>query len=167
MLKKYVRAVDAINEVAGRWVSLLILPLIFVVMYEVIARKIFHAPTEWGFEMTVYLYGAHFMLGMGFCYLYDRHVRIDIIMLQFSPKVQLWMRVLTFIFIFVPFVGALTYAAIMYAANSWAMWEHSWSAWKPPLYPYKTVMPLALILLLIQGFATFIRDIYKLKGEEI
>ncbi|MEJ2025280.1 MAG: hypothetical protein P8Y00_09765 [Deltaproteobacteria bacterium] len=50
-MKKFVRAVDAFTDFTGRWFSLLILPMIFVVMYEVIARKIFHAPTEWGFEM--------------------------------------------------------------------------------------------------------------------
>jgi len=107
------------------------------------------------------------MFGMGVTYLFDRHVRIDIIALQFPQKVQLWLRILTFILIFLPFVGALTYASISYAAHSWAVWEHSWSAWKPPLYPYKTVMPVTLFLLLIQGVATFIRDIYKLKGEDI
>ena len=54
----------------------------------------------------MYLYGAHYMFGMGVTYLYDRHVRIDIIALQFPKKVQLWLRILTFLFIFVPFVSA-------------------------------------------------------------
>ena len=166
-MKKFVHAVDALNKFVGRWFCLLILPLIFVVMYEVVLRRLFNRPTTWAFEMTVYFYGAHYMFGMGVTYLFDRHVRIDIIALQFPQKVQLWLRILTFIFIFLPFVGALTYASISYAAHSWAVWEHSWSAWKPPLYPYKTVMPVTLFLLLVQGVATFIRDIYKLKGEEI
>lgn len=166
-MKKFVHAVDALNKFVGRWFCLLILPLIFVVMYEVVLRRLFNRPTTWAFEMTVYFYGAHYMFGMGVTYLFDRHVRIDIIALQFPQKVQLWLRILTFILIFLPFVGALTYASISYAAHSWAVWEHSWSAWKPPLYPYKTVMPVTLFLLLVQGVATFIRDIYKLKGEEI
>jgi TRAP-type mannitol/chloroaromatic compound transport system permease small subunit len=55
----------------------------------------------------------------------------------------------------------------VYAGHSWAVNEHSWSAWKPPLYLYKTVMPLGLILLFIQGLSKFIRDIYRLKGVEI
>jgi TRAP-type mannitol/chloroaromatic compound transport system permease small subunit len=166
-MKRFVRAIDALNEFIGRWFSLLILPMIFVVMYEVIMRRIFNMPTEWGFEVTVYLYGAHYMFGMGVTYLYDRHVRIDIIALQFSPRVQLWLKLLTFIFIFVPFITAITYGTAAYAAHSWAIWEHSWSAWKPPLYPYKTVMPVTLFILLLQGTANFIRDIYNLKGEDI
>ena len=146
---------------------MLILPLIFVVLFEVVARKIFQSPTRWAFEVTVWFYGAHFMLGMAYTMLYDRHVRIDIIVLQFPQKVQLWLRIITFVVIFVPFVGALSYAAVKYALHSWSMWEHSWSAWKPPLYPYKTIMPIGLILLFAQGVASFIRDVYKLKGEDI
>lgn len=162
-MSKLVQAVDAFNEWFGRWVALLILPLIYVVLHEVIARKIFNAPTTWAFEVTVYLYGAHFMLGMAYTLLYDRHVRIDIIVLQLPQRAQLWLRVITFLLIFVPFVGALSWAAINYALESWQQWEHSWSAWKPPLYPYKTVMPVALILLLLQGVANFIKDIRKLR----
>ena len=146
---------------------MLILPLIFVVLYEVLVRKVFNAPTSWAFEVTVWLYGAHFMLGMAYTLLYDRHVRIDIIVLMLPDRIQLWLRVITFVLIFLPFVGVLTYAAFKYAWHSWATWEHSWSAWKPPLYPYKSIMPLGLLLLLIQGAANFIRDIYKLRGEDV
>lgn len=162
-MNKLVQAVDAFNEWFGRWVALLILPLIYVVLHEVVARKVFNAPTAWAFEVTVYLYGAHFMLGMAYTLLYDRHVRIDIIVLQLPQRAQLWLRLITFLLIFTPFVGALSWAAINYALESWQQWEHSWSAWKPPLYPYKTVMPVALLLLLLQGVANFIKDIRKLR----
>lgn len=166
-MKKFVRAVDAFTDFCGRWIALLILPLVFVVVYEVIMRRIFHSPTTWAFEMTVYLYGAHFMLGAAYTHLYDRHVRIDIIAQQLPLKIRIIVNLITFWVIFVPFVACLTYGATEFAYESWKVWEHSWTAWKPPLYPYKTIMPVALALLLLQGFANFIRDIYRLKGEEI
>ncbi len=166
-MKKIVRAIDAFNETTGRYFALLILPLIFVVMYEVIARKIFHSPTSWGFELTIYIYGAHFMLGMAYTMLKDRHVRIDVIAMQLPKRVQLWLRIITFVIIFIPFVGALTYAAIVFAAESWATLEHSSTAWRPPIYPVKTIMPVALILLLFQGISNFIKDIYRLKGADL
>ncbi|AFM24920.1 TRAP transporter small permease subunit [Desulfomonile tiedjei] len=166
-MKKFVRAVDVFNEFFGKNMALLILPLVFVVVYEVIARKIFHSPTVWAFEVTVWLYGAHFMLGAAYTHLHDRHVRIDILSQKLPEKVQIWLSVITFWLLFVPFVGGLSYAAVSYAAHSWASWEHSWSAWKPPLYLYKTVMPVGLLLLFLQGAANFVRDIYRLKGEEI
>ncbi len=166
-MKKFVRAVDAFNEFFGKYVALLIVPLVLVVTYEVILRKIFHSPTVWAFEMTVYLYGAHFLLGAAYTYLHDRHVRIDILSSRLPVKAQLWLSIVTFFVIFVPFVGGLTWSTLLYASHSVAMGEHSWSAWKPPLYIYKCVMPLGFILLFVQGVAHFIRDIYRLKGEEI
>ena len=166
-MKKFVRFVDAMNRSIGKVACLVIIPMAAITVYEVIMRRVFNAPTFWAFEMIVYTYGVHFMFGMSVAYLYDRHVRIDVIVIQFPRKVQLWLRLITFWLIFLPFIAAFTYAAIRYASYSWAIWEHSWSAWKPPLYPYKTVMPVTMFLLLLQGFANFFRDWYELKGETI
>ena len=166
-MRKFVRAVDTFNEYFGQGVALLILPLVFVVVYEVIARKVFHAPTMWAFETTVYLYGAFFMLGSAYTALHGRHVRIDILSSRLPKRFQTWVQIVTFILMFAPFVGGLSLAAVVYAANAWLVNEHSWSAWKPPLYLYKTVMPVGLILLFIQGLAQFIKEIYRLKGEEL
>jgi TRAP-type mannitol/chloroaromatic compound transport system permease small subunit len=167
MLKTFVRTVDAVNEKVGRIIAYALIPLTVVVTYEVFMRRIFNAPTIWAFEITVYLYGIHYMMSMGTVMKYDKHVRIDIVTLQLPQKIQLILRLITFWIIFVPFVGAMLWAGIEYAGKSWMQLEHSWSAWKPPLYPYKTVIPVSLFLLLIQGAANFIRECYKLKGEEI
>ena len=166
-MRKFVRAVDTFNEYFGNGVALLILPMVFVVVYEVVARKVFHAPTIWAFEITVYLYGAHFMLGAAYTALHDRHVRIDILSSRLPARFQGWLNIVTFILMFIPFVGGLCIAAVSYAAHAWLVNEHSWSAWKPPLYLYKTVMPVGLILLFIQGLSQFIKGIYRLKGEEL
>jgi TRAP-type mannitol/chloroaromatic compound transport system permease small subunit len=101
-MKKFVRFVDALNNGIAKWACLLILPMVGVTFYEVIMRRVLNMPTKWGFEMTVYLYGAHFMMGMAATYLYDRHVRIDVIVLQLPKKVQLVLRLITFWLIFVP-----------------------------------------------------------------
>ena len=167
MLKNFVHAVDAVNNFVGRIAAYMMIPLTFVVFYEVFMRKLFNMPTMWAFETTIYLYGFNFMMAMGVTMLYDKHVRIDIITLQLPQRIQLYLRLVTFWLVFVPFVGALLWAGTEYAAKSWMQWEHSWSAWKPPLYPYKTVMPAALLLLLLQGLANFIRECYQLKGEKI
>jgi len=91
-------------------------------------RKVFNAPTTWVFEVTVYLYGFNYMMAMGTVMKYDKHVRIDIITLQLPQRIQLYLRLITFWLVFVPFVGAMLYAGIEYAAKSWMQWEHSWSA---------------------------------------
>jgi TRAP-type mannitol/chloroaromatic compound transport system permease small subunit len=167
MLKAFVHAVDAVNEKVGRVVAYALVPLTAIVAYEVFMRKLFNAPTSWVFEMTVYLYGFHYMMSMGTTMKYDKHIRIDIITLQLSERIQLYLRLITFWVIFVPFVAAMLWAGTEYAAKSWMQLEHSWSAWKPPLYPYKTVIPVSLALLLLQGAANFIRELYLLRGEKI
>jgi TRAP-type mannitol/chloroaromatic compound transport system permease small subunit len=167
MLKKFVHAVDAVNNFIGRIAAYMMIPLTFVVFYEVFMRKLFNMPTMWVFETTVYLYGFNFMMAMGVTMLYDKHIRIDIITLQLPQRIQLYLRLITFWLVFVPFVGAMLWAGTEYAAKSWMQWEHSWSAWKPALYPYKTVIPVSLFLLLLQGVANFIRECYQLKGEKI
>lgn len=167
MLKSFVRAVDAFNLFVGRVASYAMIPLFLVVCYEVFMRKLFNMPTVWAFEVTIYLYGFNYMMAMAATLCLDRHVRIDVITLQLSPKAQLVLRLITHWLVFVPFVGALLWAGTGYAAKSWANWEHSWSAWKPPLYPYKTVIPVSLFLLFLQGFANFIKEWYQLKGEKL
>jgi len=166
-MKKFVRFVDTMNERIGKVACLLILPMAGITAYKIIMSRVFEVSSSWCFETTVYIYGVHFMFGMAAAYLYDRHVRIDIIVLQLPRRVQLWLRIITFLLIFVPFIGALTYGATVYAAHSWQIWEQSSSGWKTPLYPYKTVMPVTIFFLFLQGIANFIRDCYELKGEEI
>jgi TRAP-type mannitol/chloroaromatic compound transport system permease small subunit len=167
MLKTFVHVVDAISEKVGRFVSYALVPLTAVVAYEVLMRKGFNAPTIWAFEVTVYLYGINYMMAMCTVMRHDKHIRIDIITLQLPERIQLYLRLITFWLVFVPFVGAMLWAGTEYAAKSWMQVEHSWSAWKPPLYPYKTVIPISLALLFLQGIANFIRELYLLKGEKI
>ena len=119
MLKQFVRTVDAVNQFVGRYTAYLLIPLVAVVCYEVFMRKLFNLPTIWAFEMTVYLYGFHYMMAMGVTMLYDKHIRIDIITLQLPQKIQLILRLVTFWLVFVPFVGAMLWSGTEYAAKSW------------------------------------------------
>ncbi len=158
------RLIDDVNEHAGRWVAYLILPMIFVVMYEVILRRLFNAPTTWAFDMTTYIYAGHFMLGLGYVLLHERHVRIDVISQQFPNKMQLWLRIITFWILFVPYMAALCYGGVEFALESWIQWERGQNTWRPPLYIVKTIIPVAAFMLAAQGFSNFIKDVRKLKG---
>jgi len=164
-MEKFLRVIDAANEHTGYWVGYLILPLVGVVIYEVFMRRVLNMPTTWAFDMTTYLYGAHFMLGLGYCMLYDRHVRIDIIAQQFPQKVQLWLRITTFWILFVPYLIAISYASVEFAIDSWMMWERGQNTWRPPVYLVKSIMPFATILLLFQGFSNFVKDLKQLRGS--
>jgi TRAP-type mannitol/chloroaromatic compound transport system permease small subunit len=136
-----------------------------VVGYEVLMRKVFMAPTEWAFDMTVYLYGAHFLLGFGYTLLHKGHVRVDVIYQQFPSRARLWLRIVTSLLLFVPFVSLLAYASWDYALESWAQFERGQSTWRPPVYLVKSVMPLGVTLLLAQGISNLAADLRRLAGR--
>ncbi len=164
-MERFTQAIDRFTEAWGFWVSLLILPMIAVVIYEIIMRKFLSMPTSWGFDVTVYIYGAHFMLGMNYVELHDSHVRVDAISRLLPDRGQLWLRLITIVILFLPYVGALAYAGVEFALDSWLQWEHGQSSWRPPIYPVKTIIPVAFIMLLLQGISSFYRDFKKLRGN--
>jgi hypothetical protein len=86
MLAKLSKAIDTFNIKQGDVSSLLALPLLVVVVYEVVMRYAFNAPTTWGFEATTFLYGVHYMLGLAYCDVYGGHVRVDIFHLAHEQK---------------------------------------------------------------------------------
>ena len=163
-MENLIQYIDTLNRWTGRYVKYLILPMSLIVLYEVFCRKLLSSPTSWAFDTSSYIFGAYFMLGLGYVELHDRHIRIDIISMQLPEKVQTGLRILTFLIFFIPFVAALTWAGIGLAADSWAMWEHGQSTWRPPIYPVKSILPIGALFLLLQGFSNFVKDIRKLKG---
>lgn len=163
MMKKMYKWINTINRVVGKGVSYLAILTASIVIYEVFMRYLFNRPTLWALELTTFTYGAHFMLGAGYVYLLRQHVNIEVIEQHFSDRVRALLRIITFWVIFLPFVGSMFLRSIFYAYKSWSMWERAWTAWAPPLYPIKTVMPVAFLLLLLQGFSNFLKDVEYLK----
>jgi len=157
------RAIDALNEKIGFYGSLLVLPLIGVVVFEVFMRYGFNAPTSWAFEMTVFLYGVHYSIALAYALKHDTHVAIDVFESRLSARPRLILRIFTNIALFIPTIGLLTYYSCAMAATSWHQWEHASSSWAPAIYPYKTLMAIGFVLLLLQGFAKLIQDIRSLK----
>ncbi|WP_022851666.1 TRAP transporter small permease subunit [Limisalsivibrio acetivorans] len=165
-MNKLINFLEAINEYVGRAVSVIGFVLLFVVMYEVIARKIFSSPTIWGFELSYMLYGALFILGAGYTLKHKMHISIDVIYGALPKKVQGIMDIVGYIIFFFPFMGVAIYATGKFTLQSWQGLEHGQSAWAPAIYPYKTLIPIGFILLTIQGIAEFLKAFRKFKSEE-
>ncbi len=163
MIDKLSGQIDAVSEKCGRICALLILPMVGVVVYEVIMRYVFTAPTSWGFETTTFIYGIHYILGLSYTQLHDGHVSIDIFSSKLAPGKRAILNIITSGVIFFPTFGCMTYFAWVYAINSWKEWEHLSTSWAPPVYPFKTLMAVGFTLLLIQGFSTLLKDIQTLK----
>jgi TRAP-type mannitol/chloroaromatic compound transport system permease small subunit len=168
IIKKYVKAVNLMNEWIGRVDSVVIIPLVLITVYEVVMRKFFNSPTIWVFETSNQLYALMFMLGLGFALLRGSHVNVDIFYRFLSPKGKAIADIIAFIVFFFPFCLSVLWFGTLFAAQSWAILEVSQSVLRIPLFPIKTIIPLMAITLLLQGTVVFIKRIYLVaEGKEL
>jgi TRAP-type mannitol/chloroaromatic compound transport system permease small subunit len=158
---------DAISEWTGKTCAWLIIPLMGALVYEVFARYLFRAPTIWAYDVTFMLYAALFMLGTGYTLRYREHVRTDFIYNRLSVRAQGITDAVIYILLFLPAVVFFLFASWDAAYHSWHMGERSGSSiWRPPLAPFKTIVPVAMLLLLVQTVAEALRSLYAaVKGE--
>ena len=166
MAKTIITLIDTINEKIGRTGALLILPMVGVVVYEVIMRYIFTAPTSWGFETTTFIYGIHYILGLSYTQLHDGHVCIDIFEARLPTKKRALLSIITGLLIFFPTFICMTIFSWRYALDSWMNWEHQSTSWGPVLYPFKTLMAIGFTLLLLQNFSKLLKDWQTLTNRE-
>ena len=164
-MKSVIARIEALNDLIGRICSYSILLMMFLVVYEVFTRRVFNAPTVWTFEAITMTYGFHFMMVMPFTLLHKGIVNVDLLYNKLSPKGRALLDVVTYAVFFFPFVGGIFFYAIPYAIDSWKTLEVSWSVFAPPIYPFKTVIPVAFGLLTLQGIAELLKRILILKGE--
>ncbi|HXN16189.1 MAG TPA: TRAP transporter small permease subunit, partial [Usitatibacter sp.] len=157
-------AADHISTWVGKTVAWLIMLLMSVVCVEVFKRYILNAPTAWIFDLDNMLYGTLFMMCGAYTLAQDAHVRGDFLYGSMKPRTQATLDLVLYILFFIPGVVALIYAGIDYAAISWRIAEHSnVSSDGPPVYPFKTVIPIAGVLVMIQGLAEIVRCVVCLK----
>lgn len=159
------RGVDALNERVGRATALLAIPLIGVIVYEVVMRYVFNAPTLWAFEMTTFIYGVHFVLGAAYTLKHDGHVAVDVFEARLPTRWRARLRIFTGVVLFLPTVGVMALGAVRYARDSWMTWERNSTSWAPALYPYKTLMALGFVLLLLQGVSKLVADLRLARAE--
>lgn len=158
-----IRFIDNVNEKIGQIDSLLVLPLVGVVAYEIIMRYAFNAPTVWGFEVTMFIYGVHYMLGIALTEQKAGHVRVEVLTGLFNKKGRAWFNVIGYLILFLPAFGVMAYAAVVYAGTSVSMWENNYTSWAPAIWPYKCLMALGFVMLFFQGLNTMLKNIQILR----
>ena len=153
-----VRAVDLVSYWSGKASAWLIVALTFVVSIEVFKRYILNAPTAWIFDFNNMLYGSLFMLCGAYTLALAGHVRADFVYIYMKPRGQAALDLVLYFLFFIPGILGLIYAGYDYAALSWRIGEHSTvTAEGPPVYHFKTVIPLAGSLVMLQGLAEIVR----------
>ena len=151
-------AIDRISTFVGQAFSWLIVALTLMITWEVFSRYVLDAPHSWAFDVMIILYGTLFMMAGAYTLAKSGHVRGDVLYGFFEPRTQATIDLVLYVIFFIPGVFALTYAGYYFAAESWAIREHSnITADGPALYPFKTILPLAGAFLLLQGIVEIIR----------
>jgi TRAP-type mannitol/chloroaromatic compound transport system permease small subunit len=158
-LKSFFSIIDKINEWIAKFISWSIIIVIASTGYEVIMRYVFASPTEWSFELNYLLNGAYFMLWGAYTFASKGHVNVDIIYGRLSSRKQAIVDMLTAPFFFFFTLMLLIYGT-KFALKSFAFRETLSSAWGPPIYPVKMIIPIAAAMLLLQGLSKFIDDCY-------
>ena len=157
---RYCATVDRVNEWMGRVWGATIVLVTFAVIYEVVGRGVFGQGTLWANETTIYVSAVAYLLAGGYALLHRRHVRIDVVYALFSPRTRARVDLVMFVF-FVIYVGALVWVGGTMAWTSFLQGETTGSPWSPPIWPVKAAIPLAGLLLLLQGIANLVREWYE------
>jgi TRAP-type mannitol/chloroaromatic compound transport system permease small subunit len=156
--------IDRIADWTGRVVAWLIVPMTLAVTYEVVARHFFGAPTMWAYDVTYMLYGTHFMLGTAYTLMRIGHIRTDMLYQNWSIRRQNLIDAIGYLFFFFPAMAFVLYFGWQEAAHSWAIGETSdASPWRPVVDPFKAVIPLTALLLIVQGVAEFLKSLYAIR----
>jgi TRAP-type mannitol/chloroaromatic compound transport system permease small subunit len=162
--QRLIRSIDLFSYWTGKASAWLILALAFVVSIEVFKRYILNAPTSWIFDFNNMLYGTLFMMCGAYTLAAGGHVRADFVYIYMKPRGQAALDLALYLLFFIPGILGLIYAGWDYAALSWRIGEHSTvTAEGPPVYPFKTVIPVAGILVMIQGLVEIVRCVMCLK----
>ena len=163
-MKAYINFADQFVVWIGRAFAWGIFILTAAVMYEVIMRYFFNAPTLWAFDFTIQMYGAVFMMGGASAMSTKTHVKADMYYNRLSEKGQAILDLVLFICFYAPGVFALTYAGYFYAKKAWIVHETSWnSPAQIQIYFSKSLIPIAGLLLLIIGISEIFRCIICIK----
>jgi len=166
-MQKLLLTVDKFSTLVGQAFAWLIVTLTLLISWEVFSRYVISRPHAWAFDVMIMMYGTLFMMAGAYTLSKNGHVRGDVLYGFFPPRLQAALDLILYIAFFVPGVVALVWAGYVYAGESWVINEHSnITADGPPIYPFKTVIPIAGAVLLLQGIVEIIRCVLCLREGE-
>ena len=166
-LDRLLAAVDTLSLRSGQAAAFLLLPICGVMVFEVIARYMFNAPTIWSTEIVVMFAGTLYIVGGAYTKYLRGHISVDTLYNYLPPRWQAATRVFVHFPLFFLYVGVLLWTGSVFFWDAFVENERSGSLWNPVIWPYKFVVPLGALLILLQGLADLIRDVRALiTGKE-
>lgn len=165
-VRSFVRVVDAVNRVVGRFAMYLFYVLGAVLLYSTVSRVTFGIPVNWALEMSQFVLSAYYLLGGAYTMQLGGHVRMDLIYDRLSARRRAVTDAITILFVvfylIVLFAGGIS--ATDYAI---AYQQRNYSSWAPLLWPIKVVMTIGIFLMLLQAISSFFKDIAAARGTPI
>ena len=159
-------AVDKASTLLGQAFAWLIVLLTGLIAWEVFSRYVLNSPHDWTLDAQIMMYGTLFMLAGAYTLAKNGHVRGDVLYGFFEPRTQAWVDVILYVLFFMPGIFALTWAGWDFAKDSLAIRESTFSATPLPLYPFKFMIPVAGLMLLLQGLVEIVRCIQCIRDGE-
>jgi TRAP-type mannitol/chloroaromatic compound transport system permease small subunit len=158
-MKSLLKVIDSISDWSGKISSFLILVITAVILFEIIARFIFGAPTIWAFEISLALYGIYVALIGAYTLVHGVHVNVDILYAGFSPRIKAGVNLFTWLIFFL-WCGVLVWTGWIRGWESLMIGERESTVFGCPIYPVKLSLAIGGFLLLLQGAAGYVRNLY-------
>lgn len=165
VLISYVHFIDRLNAKLGTFAMYLLYLMMGIMLYSSVT-KIMHIPAIWTLEMAQFTLVAYYMLGAPWVLQTDANVRMDLLYSRLTTKGQAVTDVLT-IFALMFYLGVMLWGAFDSTVYSFSVGERNPTAWRPPLWPLKTIITFSFALMLLQASSILVRDIATLRGEKI
>lgn len=166
-MKAFLTTMDTISEWTGKVLSVVIVIIILVMLFEIASRYLFNAPTIWAHEVSQHMFGAYSIVAGAYALLHFQHVRVDVIYTRFSPRLRALCDSITSPLFFLFVIPLLLYSWDK-AWFSVMVMEVSISPFAPPMYPLRLTVLFGAILILLQGLAHFIRALHMaITGREL
>lgn len=159
------KAIDALNELLGRIIAPLVAIITIIVLYDIAMRFFLGRPSDWAFDVTKMLFGAHFMLMAAYGLRHHAHVEVDVLKRLLSRRKQAVLEILGYTIFFVPFIWLLITYGWSFFERSLSRGETTYGMVSIPVYPVKGVIVFAAVLILLQALAIVLRAITELRKE--
>lgn len=167
-MRTLVRAIDGISRTCGALAAVIVGVLVVLMLYDVVLRYVFNAPTSWGNDLNAFLMGGSFVLSIAYAMATDAHVRVDLLYNERTrPRIR-YFDLLGFILIVLPVVVLIT----------WGLWGHLMDAvrtgertgsggWNPVVWPFRAVLFAGFLIFSFQIVAEILKRLAWAVGRPI
>ncbi len=167
-MKQLVRGIDALSKFFGALAALTVIVLVVLMLYDVVLRYVFNAPTTWGNDLNTFLMGGAFVMSIAYALSMDSHVRVDLLYTERNRHYLNYVDLIAFTLIVLPVVAWITWGLWGYLLEGIRTGERTGSGgWNPVVWPFRVVLVLGFAMFTLQIFAEIVKRIALIAGKPI